>query len=105
VRNNHFSNMSAPVCVPEGVCRVVALEHGFLLDALSSIGAEVIYIEAGRLRQVSQVAGRGLADCDRGKETEISSYPKLANQRPFVWLAGGAPGWHPCRLFPTRIAG
>jgi len=31
---------------------VVALEHGFLLDALSSIGAEVIYIEAGRLRQV-----------------------------------------------------
>ena len=31
---------------------VVALEQGFLLDALSSIGAEVIYIEAGRLRQI-----------------------------------------------------
>ena len=31
---------------------VVALEQGFLLDALSSIGAEVIYIKGGRLRQI-----------------------------------------------------
>jgi glycosyltransferase involved in cell wall biosynthesis len=31
---------------------VVALERGFLVDALSSLGAEVIYIEGGRLRHL-----------------------------------------------------
>jgi glycosyltransferase involved in cell wall biosynthesis len=31
---------------------IVALERGFLLEALSQIGADVVYVDAGRLRQL-----------------------------------------------------
>jgi glycosyltransferase involved in cell wall biosynthesis len=41
------ARQSAGITVP-----VVALERGFLLEALSETGADVIYVEAGRLRQL-----------------------------------------------------
>jgi glycosyltransferase involved in cell wall biosynthesis len=56
---------------------VIALEPGFLLEALSQIGADVIYIDAGRLRQIHKwlaAVWRIAAEAKRRKARLILSW-------------------------------
>jgi len=76
-----------------GSIPVVALEQGFLLEALSSLGAEVIYIEGGRLRQLHKwlaVIWRIATEAKKRKSRLILSWQTKAHLygSPAALLAG-----------------
>jgi glycosyltransferase involved in cell wall biosynthesis len=76
-----------------GSVPVVALERGFLVDALSSIGAEVICIEGGRLRELHKwvaVTWRIATEARKRKSRLILSWQTKAHLygSPAALLAG-----------------
>ena len=104
-----------------GSVPVIALERGFLVDALSSLGAEVIYIEGGRLRHLHKwiaATWRIAAEARKRKSRLILSWQTKAHLYgspaallagiPAVYFQRGLPDSSMvdrlCRLFPAAGA-